>query len=228
MVLVFLKSVLSNYYKVRNMKSLFYILTILFLFTFSANAAKVYPGYVVLNNSDKVEGNIQMLSSTLNEVKVKFTSADGQKKTYKSKEVKEYGFKVERWNNKTRVHDTKIIVYSRQKVSRSPIPFGPTKVLLERQITGHINLYNHFIESNTNMNTPLTKVIYIQKMENTDLVSVSKENYKTIIKEMTAEYPELSARIGSKGYNFKSISKTITSFNEWMLDNGEEMVLEMQ
>ena len=78
------------------------------------------------------------------------------------------------------------------------------------------------------MNTPLTKVIYIQKMENTDLVSVSKENYKTIIKEMTAEYPELSARIGSKGYNFKSISKTITSFNEWMLDNGEEMVLEMQ
>ena len=121
------------------MKSLFYLLTILILFTSSANASKSYNGYVILNNDTKVEGTIQMLSPSLNEVKVKFISIDGKKQTYKAKEVKEYAFKVEKWNSKTRVHDTKIIVYSRQKVLRSPIPFGPTKVLLEREITGYIN-----------------------------------------------------------------------------------------
>ena len=209
------------------MKSIFYILTITLLLTSSANAAKVYPGYIVLNNSDRIEGTIQMLSPTLNEVKVKFTSINGQKQTYKSKEVKEYGFKVKRWNNKTRVYESNIIVYSRQKVLRSPILFGPTKVLLERQITGHINLYNHFVEANINTDKPVTQIIYLQKMMDNDLVSVNKRNYKTVLKEMTAEYPELSMKVGNKGFDFKSLDKIIDLFNEWMLDNGEEMVVEI-
>ena len=91
-----------------------------------------------------------MLSPTLNEVKVKFTSTAGEKTTYKAKEVKEYGFQVEKRNNKTRVHDVNTIVYVRQNVERSPIAFGPTNVLVERQITGAISLYNHFVENNSN------------------------------------------------------------------------------
>jgi hypothetical protein len=209
------------------MKSTFYTLIILCFIASSVSASKTYHGYVVLNNDSKIEGTIQMLSPTLNEVKVKFVSTDGKKQLYKAKEVKEYGFKVEKWNNKTRKHDTNIIIYSRQKVLRSPIAFGPTQVLLERQITGHINLYNHFVEANTNVDAPLEHVVYLQKMMTNDLVSVNKDNYKTVLKGMMAEYPELSARIGAKGFKFRAIEKTISSFNEWMLDNGEEMVLEI-
>ena len=66
------------------MKNLFTILALTVIFSVSASAAKSYQGYVVLNNDEKVEGTIQMLSPTLNEVKVKFTSTAGQKVTYKS------------------------------------------------------------------------------------------------------------------------------------------------
>lgn len=210
------------------MKTILYQLTIFLLFTSSANASKSYNGYIIFNDNSREEGTIEMLSPTLNEVKVKFTSKEGKKQTYKAKEVKEYGFKVEKWNNQTRTHDTNIIVYSRQKVLRSPIAFGPTQVLLERQITGYINLYNHYIEANTNTDSPVSHVIYVQKITENNLVNINKENYKSVLKEMTAEYPELRARIGKKGHTFSSITKTIASYNEWMMDNGEEMVMEVQ
>ncbi len=209
------------------MKSIITTLVLSIIFTISASAAKSYQGYVVLNNDEKVEGTIQMLSPTLNEVKVKFTSTAGEKVTYKAKEVKEYAFQVEKWNNKTRAHDIKTIVYVRQNVERSPIAFGPTNVLIERQITGAVNMYNHFVETNNDIKNPITHVIYVQK-ENNDLVEVKKSNYKVVLKGMVAEYPELSAKVGTKGYGFKYVSQIVSTYNAWMSNNGEEVVLGMR
>ena len=155
---------LSNKHnKRKQMKNLFTIFALTVLFSVSATAAKVYQGYVVLNNDEKVEGSITMLSPSLNEVKVKFTSKDGQKKVYKAKEVKEYDFQVEKWNKATRTHDVNTIVYVRQDVERSPIAFGPTNVLVERQVAGTVNMYNHFIEQNANAQNPFTHVILAEK-----------------------------------------------------------------
>ena len=209
------------------MKNLFTIFALTIIFSVSASAAKSYKGYVVLNNNEKVEGTIQMLSPTLNEVKVKFISTAGKKVTYKSKEVKEYGFQVEKWNNKTRVHDVNTITYVRQNVERSPIAFGPTNVLVERQVTGTVNMYNHFVEQNSNTQNPFVRVIYVQKRTN-DLVEITKSNYKVVLKEMTTEYPELSAKVGTKGYGFKYVPQIISTYNAWMSDNGEEVVLGMR
>ena len=209
------------------MKNFFTIFALTIIFSVSASATKVYQGYVVLNNDEKVEGTIEMLSPTLNEVKVKFTSHAGEKVTYKSKEVKEYGFKVEKWNNETRVHDVNTIVYVRQNVERSPIAFGPTEVLIERQVTGTINMYNHFVEQNADVANPFIHIIYAQKQTG-DLVEVTDSNYKVVLKEMTVDYPELNAKIGTKGYGFKYVAEIISTYNNWMTDNGEEVVLGMK
>jgi hypothetical protein len=209
------------------MKNFFTIFALTIIFSVSASATKVYQGYVVLNNDEKVEGTIEMLSPTLNEVKVKFTSHAGEKVTYKSKEVKEYGFKVEKWNNETRVHDVNTIVYVRQNVERSPIAFGPTEVLIERQVTGTINMYNHFVEQNADVANPFIHIIYAQKQTG-DLVEVTESNYKVVLKEMTVDYPELNAKIGTKGYGFKYVAEIISTYNNWMTDNGEEVVLGMK
>lgn len=209
------------------MKNTITIIALSIIFSISVSAAKVYQGYVVLNNGEKIEGKIQMLSPTLNEVKVKFTSTSNKKITYKAKDVKEYGFQVTKWNKKTRTHDLNTITYTRQTVERSPIAFGPKTVLIERQITGNVNMYNHFVEQNANAKQPFVHVIYVQK-EAGDLLSVTKRNYKVVLKEITNSYPELSAKIGSRGYGFKHISQIISTYNNWMLDNGEEVVLGMR
>lgn len=208
------------------MKSIITIFAITVLVSVAATAGKSYMGYVVLNNDEKVEGTIEMLSPSLNEVKVKFTSKDGKNTTYKSKEVKEYGFQVEKWNNETRTHDLNTIVYTRKNVERSPIAFGPTEVLIEREIAGAINMYNHFVEQNSNPQEPFIHILYVEK-NNNELVTLDKENFSAILKSMTAEYPELNAKIGTKGYGFKHIAQIVSTYNAWMMNNGEEVVLGM-
>lgn len=211
-----------------NIQSIILTLAVVLIATISASAAKVYQGYVILNDETKLEGKIQMLSPTLNEVKVKFISKKNKKKVFKAKEVKEYGFKVEKWNHKTRQHDINNITYVKQTVERSPIAFGPKDVLIERQVTGSINMYNHFVEQNSNVKNPFVHVVYVQKGAEGDLMSITKRNYRRTLKEMVAEYPELQAKVGSRGYGFKHVAQIITTYNNWMLDNGEEVVLGMR
>ncbi len=90
-------------------------------------ASKVYNGYLIRNDYKKEVGKIQMISPSLNEVKVKFISKAREKKTYKAREVKAYGFWVEKWNRKEKKYESTEVIYVRQKVTRSPIPFGPKK-----------------------------------------------------------------------------------------------------
>jgi hypothetical protein len=211
-----------------DMKNSILLTIALFAFSFAANAdaKKTYEGYVITTAGETLEGKIEMLSPSLNEVKVKFTSNAGKKSTFKAKEVKEYGFEVEQWNNKTRQHFTSKITYVKKSVERSPIAFGPKEVLIERQVTGSINMYNHFVEMNSNVKMPFEHVVYVEKTVN-ELVSITKKNYRTVLKEMTAEYPELQAKVGSRGHGFKHVAQIIETFNNWMLDNGEEIVLGM-
>ena len=197
------------------MKNTYTLITFLLLLVASTSsfAGKTYTGYVVLNNDTRIEGSIQMLSPTLNEVKVKFTAKNGSKITYKAKEVKEYGFKVEQWNKAKRQYEMAPITYSRQKVERSPIAMGPTNVLIERQITGTINMYNHFVERNSEATSPFMHFIYVQS-GNDELVYLHKKNYETVLKEMMSEFPELATKIGTKKYGFKYIARIVSTYNE--------------
>ena len=88
--------------------------------------------------------------------------------------------------------------------------------------------FNHFVEQNSNVKNPFVHILYVQKGEKGNLVNLTKKNYRTILKEMTAEYPELQARIGSRGHGFKHVSKIVSTYNAWMVNNGEEIVLGMK
>ena len=193
----------------------------------STAAKKVYEGYVITVADEKMEGSIEMLSPSLNEVKVKFTSKDGKKKIFKAKEVKEYSFQVERWNHETREHYNATVTYVKKNVERAPIAFGPTNVLIERQEGGAINMYNHFVEQNSNVQTPFVHIVYVEKTAN-ELVEVTKNNYRKVLKEMMADYPEMAAKVGSRGYGHKQVATMIATYNNWMADNGEEIVLGMR
>ncbi|MFK7948345.1 MAG: hypothetical protein AB8G11_12215, partial [Saprospiraceae bacterium] len=52
--------------------------------TFANDNVKIYNGTVTLENGETLEGQIQMLSPTLNEVKVKFIASNGNATTYKA------------------------------------------------------------------------------------------------------------------------------------------------
>lgn len=187
-------------------------------------ASKIYEGYVVKNNEDRVLGKIEMLNPALNEIRIKFIDTHQKKKLFKAKEVKEYGFSVEKWNKKTRQFETKNIVYTRKQVLRSPVPFGPKEVLLEREVGGKVSLYHHFIQQNTSTKNPFLHIMYIQKECNGEMMEVNKSNYRKMLRKIVADHPELPAKIGKKGYGFSYLSKTLATYNHWKLNNTEEVI----
>lgn len=212
----------------KNTITLITLFSLTFLFAsnvFAGQSNKIYKGYIINNSGEKLEGEIQMLSPSLNEVKVKFTNSNNEKKTYKAKDVKEYAFKVEKWNKETRNHVEEWVFYTRKNVERSPVPFGPTEVLVERQVEGAISMYNHFVEQNATTEAPFIHVIYVEK-QNKELISVTKENYKKVLRELTTDYPVIHNSIGTKGNGFKHISNIITAYNNAVSSKGTSLTME--
>jgi hypothetical protein len=204
------------------------LILILAIITISqeSNANKIYDGYVKTLLGKMHTGQIKMQTPSLNEVKVHFKSKAGKKHIFKADEVKEYGFEVEKWNSKERKHYTTEVIYVKKKVERSPVAFGPKEVLLEREVKGAICLYHHFIEKNANVEEPLEHILYVEKINN-ELMPITKKNYRAILKKITREYEGLQEEIGEKGKSFNNLAQIIMSYNEWIMDNGEEEVMDL-
>lgn len=186
------------------------LLTFNFTFTTHANASKkVYRGYVVTVAGDTLRGQIQMLSPTLNEVKVKFISQNGEKQTFRAKELLSYSFVVP---SRKKQLDTETITYVRKKVENAPVPFGPKDILVERQINGKINLYNHYIETRAGQYA-YQHFFLLEKAGKT--VKVNRTNFKKAVKKMVADYPELQVKIGKKGYGYKYMAAIIKQYNDF-------------
>ena len=205
------------------MKTLIINLMLILIVASSATANKSYSGYVILNDDVRIEGAIEMLSPTLNEVKVKIITLEGQKTSYKAKDVKEYGFKVAKMNQATQKHQEEIIIYKRKRVVRNTVAFGSKEVLIQRELHGAISLYNHFYERNSNIDGNVGHSFYVEE-QNKELIWLTHRNYKEVLKSMTIDYPELNTLIGTKNFGYKHIRKIINTYNDWIIDNGEEIV----
>jgi hypothetical protein len=56
---------------------------------------------------------------------------------------------------------------------------------------------------------------------------ITKKNYRAILKKITREYEGLQEEIGEKGKSFNNLAQIIMSYNEWIMDNGEEEVMDL-
>ena len=214
------------------MKPFFYFLILIITIGLTNTAkavdpVKAYKGYVLLTNGEKITGNIEMLSPVMNQVKVKIKSSDNlNQKTFKSQEVKEYAFQIEKWNHKTREYTKEWVRYTNREVERAATPFSSKKTLLLQKSTGTINYFSYYYQSNTDIDDPVKNVMYIEKLNHKrGLTAISKENYKEVLQNMTYDFADLHAKIGTSQYGFKNIKKIISEYNTYMEEFGEENVL---
>lgn len=170
---------------------------------------KIYEGFVVKETGDTLRGQLQMLSPTQNQIKIKFIS-DEIATMFKAKDLQTYSFHVKTVNRKTKKESSTWINYTKKEVERPPVPFGGTEVLLQELVRGDISLYNYYIENRTE-NT-MEHLIYIEK--NGELEIINKANYKKILKSLMDDKAKMLQKIGTKGYTFKFIADTISEYNQ--------------
>ena len=202
----------------KNFTTLFTAILMTFAVTVFANDdVKVYEGSIVLENGETLVGQIQMLSPTMNEVKVKFIASNGKAKTYKANEVATYSFAFPKYDKTTKTYKNEVIEYVKKDVTVAPVPFGPKSVLVERQVAGTINLYNFYTETRAAEHA-FSHNYFVEK--DGQMIEMNRENFKTILKDMVSDYPELQVKVGKKGYGYRQIAKTIKEYNEYTAPKG--------
>ncbi len=195
------------------------VLCILSFPSFAKKGDKV-PGYVILNNGQKITGKVIIGSITDNEVKVKFIHPGKSKKTvYRPKEVKGYGYqeveideigdKVTRWVN-----------FSRHKVDYPPKPFASTLVFMEKEEMGAMTLYCYYVEVRNDVKNPYKYYYYLQ-VDGGKVQKVTRESFKSISKTLFKKYPALANRIGQKDFVYRNLDRMVRDFNYWVVNQHD-------
>lgn len=174
------------------------------------NKIKAYKGYVITTKGDTLEGKIEMLSPSLNEVRVKLIQEDGQAIIYRAKDVNSYSFLVPNFDKKQKQFSERWISYVKRKVKRPPVPFGPSEVLMQQEVKGKLNLFNYYIETRSRM-TDYDHLVLLEK--DGELIEIKKSNYKKKLKKIMMDSPIVVSKIGKKGYRFKNIGAIIKLYN---------------
>jgi hypothetical protein len=203
------------------LNNLFTICIFLFFSTsLIAKKGDKVPGYVTLNNGDKLEGNILVGSITDNETKVVFYKENSDKKTiYKPKDLLGYGFEEKEIDEigKTVLKWTH---FDRQKVDYPPKIFASTTVFMEREERGIITLYTYYIEVRDNPKKPYKYYYYILTADD-ELEKVEPEDYVGTTKKIFKEYSALNERIGKKDFEYRNLDRMVRDYNYWTVQQHD-------
>lgn len=172
-------------------------------------AQKTYSGFLITTSGDTLRGKIQMLSPTMNQVKVKFINEKGRKRVYRAKDLQAYSFKIKVWNRLAQEYDVKWILYTKKTVEKPPVPFRSNKVLVQQEVIGNISIYNYYIEIRSNQS--IEHIVYLEKDD--ILYVVDKANYKKILGILMADFPFMKDKVGTKKYTYKYLGSTIKEYN---------------
>ena len=170
---------------------------------------KTYSGFLITTSGDTLKGKIQMLSITMNQVKVKFINEKGKRRVYRAKDLQSYSFKVKVWNRLAQEYDVKWILYTKKTVEKPPVPFSSNKVLVQQEVIGNISIYNYYIETRSNQS--IEHIVYLEKDD--ILYVVDKTNYKKILSILMADFPFMKDKVGTKNYTYKHLNATIKEYN---------------
>jgi hypothetical protein len=196
---------------------LLFAVMFIFLTAFESGTVKVYDGQVILEDGEVLKGKLEMLSPTLNEVKVKFIDDNGATTIFKAKDVQQYSFVFPVYDAQTKSHRNETITYVKREVPIPPVPFGPKVVLLEQQVSGTINLYNFFVETRE-AGQEFSHNYFAER--NGQLIEINRENFKVATKELVADYPQLQVKVGTKGFGYKHIAEVIAEYNAYFSPKG--------
>ncbi len=195
---------------------------LIMLFSTSAFAKKgdKVPGYVVLENGDRLEGQVIIGSITDNETKVSFIKeGTNKKKTYKPKDLVSYGYQ------ETEMDDLgKPVVnwvhYDRMKVDYPPKIFASKTVFVEREIDGEITLYCYYVEVRNDPKQPYRYYYYLKNAEG-EITKVERDNFSKMSKDMFEEYTALTDRVGQKDFEYRNLDRMVRDYNYWMVNKHD-------
>lgn len=177
---------------------------------------KAVEGYVVTNDGDTLHGILKLGAPSANEVKIRYyASESSRKKIFKSKDLISYAYKST-YETETGQTVTDWIHHIRKDVDEEPVMFGPTTVLMHQEVDGVINLYNYYIERNTNIKNPYQHCYYLEKIGKSGFIKITDDNFERVVARFFKEFKPLSEQVGTAGHRYQDLPKMVKEYNDWM------------
>ncbi len=199
------------------MKNLYFIFLLSWTnFIFAQNIGedilinKTVTGYILLENGDTLNGKIKVSNRAKNQVRVKFTNSDGKSTTYKAKKnkLKGYGFETKLGRDAT---NTKWRHFKLRKVDQPPMIFASSTVFIEIKATGALNLFNFYVETNTQTNSPY-KHYYFMEGLGFSFQKISRENFDKITTQLGKNCSKIRRTSGQ--LSFYDFDRIVTFYNQ--------------
>ncbi len=192
--------------------SLLLILPIIFSFYSPSGKGDVFPGYVVLESGKRLEGLVVTGTFIESELKVKFIDR-GKKKAYTPEQIQGYGYE------KTELDDLgkkrqRWVHYERMEALEPPRIFAPTRVFVEREVEGNIDLFCFYIQLRGNIEKPY-EYYYLLRRADDSLVKMTEKDYREVLQKELAAYPALVSRLGKRQFEFKNVVRMLRDYNFW-------------
>ena len=204
--------------KQTNMKtSIIYTLVLIFSLTImssttSSKKQRTYKGYVITLQQDTIYGTLKVSSPTINELKIKFYDEANRKTVYTPNDLEGYSFEVPRYDRDGK-KSMLWIQFKKRTAEKSPIKMGSKEIFAEVRVDGNITLYDYYIEKNAKIGQMVEHQYYIEKEGEAKFQYISRDNYKSILKRLTADNSDLNKKIGTSGYGYKYLPKMIERYN---------------
>lgn len=172
-----------------------------------------HEGYIVTNDGKKINGFVLVKANlTLDQVKIKFIDFKGKKKTYRAKNIKEYGYRSIK-TNEAGNRDWMWTYYESRNVDEAPIPFGPKQVFMERLVQGDATLFEYWIQVNSNIENPYKRYFYLER--DSERVKLTRENFVTKAQLFFSDHSEIVNMMGKVNHRFRHMERVTKKYNNW-------------
>ncbi len=200
-------------------QSLFAVILLMIGFPF-VQGQNQRPGFLISEAGDTITGMIGPLDIWVNwEVEQNFevTDFDGEKKTYKAKEIKRYG--VALYGNadksKWKRYYAKVWPHNSNRNFVSPIEDGKAQLFLipDPEVPRNFKSANTLVFQ-TESQDSRKKVYYLSLSRTEFIVRLDGENYIQVIQQLLRNCPEITDRLGKKGHRFRDLENIIAAYND--------------
>lgn len=172
-----------------------------------------HEGYIVTNDGKKINGFVLVKANlTLDQVKIKSIDFKGKKKTYRAKNIKEYGYRSIK-TNEAGNRDWMWTYYESRNVDEAPIPFGPKQVFMERLVQGDATLFEYWIQVNSNIENPYKRYFYLER--DSERVKLTRENFVTKAQLFFSDHSEIVNMMGKVNHRFRHMERVTKKYNNW-------------
>jgi hypothetical protein len=175
----------------------------------------IFKGYIINKGGERIDGEIKTRNVTVDEMKITFIERQ-TKIVYKSTDLIGYGYEFLGENEFGQVTRIWRHYKSKTAISYAPKFYASKEVFMEVMEQGEVTLYDYYVETPGNIDSPYTRFFYMERQGTNELIEISEDNFEQSAGVYFADNEKLAQSVGTVNNRFRHLWKIVRLYNDWI------------